>query len=251
MPPDPMMRPPSQSRVGKRSRTAHRTARRSSRIAFCFVPPERKRSVVRMAPNGNDSSRSTRPSAASTSSSEPPPMSITTVRPTPRSKCASALRKERRASSSPLSKRTRMPVSARTRSRNAPPFSASRTALVATASMRDAPSCEARATMRESDVSAASIDASASNAVRLTPAPRRGIARISSMTRIFPSGETSATICRMEFEPMSIAAMRTSRTSSDAHASVPLGTWPPSVITTPTAKLVRARRRAARRVGVI
>src|SRR5687767_6817316 len=46
-----------------------------------------------------------------------------------------------------------------------------------------------------------------------SPAPNRGWARISSTTRIPPSGATSATICRTEFEPMSIAATRSVRAS--------------------------------------
>ncbi len=41
-----------------------------------------------------------------------------------------------------------------------------------------------------------------------SPAPSRGAAFISPTTRIFPSGATSATICRIEFDPMSIAATR-------------------------------------------
>ena len=75
-------------------------------------------------------------------------MSITTARPWPSSKCASALRNASRASSSPTSTRTLRPVSCRTRVMNAAPFVASRTALVATASIRLAPSCRASVAMR-------------------------------------------------------------------------------------------------------
>ena len=80
------------------------------------------------------------PSALSASSTDPPPMSATTVRPTPMSKCATALRKLSRASSSPSSTRTRSPVARCTCDRNSLAFDASRTALVATESMRSAPS---------------------------------------------------------------------------------------------------------------
>ena len=70
------------------------------------------------------------------SSVDPPPTSITTVPgssgPTPRSVIA--------ASSSPLRRRVRKPYDHSTSPRNASPFSASRTALVATASVRSAPS---------------------------------------------------------------------------------------------------------------
>ncbi len=90
-----------------------------------------------IAPSGSETSRSTSPSSLSASSSEPPPISMTTARPDPRSKWASALRKLRRASSSPRSILTFRPVSARTRSRNSSPLSASRTALVATTSQCD------------------------------------------------------------------------------------------------------------------
>ena len=56
-----------------------------------------------------------------------------------------ALRKLSRASSSPSSTRTRSPVTRCTSVRNAAALLASRTALVATTSMRSAPSCLARA----------------------------------------------------------------------------------------------------------
>ncbi len=41
----------------------------------------------------------------------------------------------------------------------------------------------------------------------------RGADFISSMMRMAPSGDTSATICRMELEPMSIAAILTGRSA--------------------------------------
>ena len=75
------------------------------------------------------------------SSVEPPPTSTTTVPgssgPTPRSVIA--------ASSSPVSSRVAKPYDHSTSPRNASPFSASRTALVATASVRSAPSASSLA----------------------------------------------------------------------------------------------------------
>src|SRR5688572_8416673 len=53
------------------------------------------------------------------------------------------------------------------------------------------------------------MDSSLMMPLMSTPAPRRGAAFISSMTRIRPSGETSAMICRIEFDPMSMAERRT------------------------------------------
>ena len=61
--------------------------------------------------------------------------------------------------------------------------------------------------------------ASDSSPVAPSPAARRGAAFISSTTWIDPSGETSATICRIEFEPMSIAATRRCPGASDRRAA--------------------------------
>ena len=87
---------------------------------------------------------------------------------------------------------------------------ASRTALVATISMRAAPNCRASVTMRCTADTAESMADSESAPVVSSPSPRRGMAFISSTTRMAPAGDTSATICRTEFEPMSMAAIRTS-----------------------------------------
>ena len=208
MPPEPMTSAPRQSRTAKLAFTAARTARRSSTTLRGRGPPRRYSSVTRMAPKGSEMRCSSSPSALSASSSDPPPMSMTTARPAPISKCASALRKLRRASSSPSSRRTLSPASSRTRRRNASPLRASRTALVATASTRAQPSCRASVAIRCSASSAARIPLSASSPVSCTPAPRRGAAFISSTTRMAPRLPTSATIWRMELEPMSMAAMR-------------------------------------------
>src|SRR5215217_5455474 len=175
---------------------------------------------MRTAPKGSESRCSSTPSAESASSSEPPPMSITTARPTPISKWASALRKESIASCSPSSNRTRSPVSSRTCARNCAPLRASRTALVATASTRWAPSCRARVFMRERASMAARMAVPDSSPVSSSPAPSRGAAFSSSMTRMAPVGDTSATIARMELEPMSIAPMRTSPLALGAAAGV-------------------------------
>ena len=164
-----------------------------------------------MAPNGSESRRSTSPSAESASSTEPPPMSHVTIRPCPTSKCACALRNESRASSSPEMTRTVRPASFFTCRTNAPPSAASRTALVATHSMRSAPSWRASVTMRCNASIAASALSTDRCPVSSTPVLRRGAAFISSTVRIWPVGLTSATIARMEFEPMSIAAMRRDR----------------------------------------
>ena len=59
-----------------------------------------------------------------------------------------------------------------------------------------------------------------SKPVSWRPAPSRGAAFISSITRIEPFGETSAMICRIEFDPMSIAAIRTAWRSPPVAGSV-------------------------------
>ena len=101
---------PRQSRRGNPARESRRDgAPQSLRTRFGVTPLLKNSSVRRIAPNGSELKRSITPSALSASSSEPPPMSSTTVRPTPMSKCATALRKLSRASSSPSSTRTFRP----------------------------------------------------------------------------------------------------------------------------------------------
>jgi hypothetical protein len=87
---------------------------------------------------------------------------------------------------------------------------ASRTALVATTSVRVTPSWSASVAILVSVLSAFWIATSLSFPVSDNPAPNLGAAFISSTTRIVPDGETSAIVWRMEFEPMSIAEMRMS-----------------------------------------
>ena len=77
---------------------------------------------------------------------------------------------------------------------NAAPLVASRTALVATASMRFAPSWRASVAMRINDSIASRIGSSESVLVSTSPVPSRGAAFISSTTRIRPLALTSATI---------------------------------------------------------
>ena len=83
VPPDPMSCAPRQSRTGSTSRDARRARVARSRLQLprASARSPRNSSVRRSAPNGNDTRRSTRPSALSASSSDPPPMSITTARP--------------------------------------------------------------------------------------------------------------------------------------------------------------------------
>ena len=138
-------------------------------------------------------------------------MSQVTMRPCARSKCACALRNERRASSSPEITRTVSPVDFFTCRTNAGPSVASRTALVATHSMRSTPSCVASVAMRCSASMADSAQSTERCPVSSTPVLRRGAAFISSTVRIWPVLLTSATMARIELEPMSIAAMRRMR----------------------------------------
>src|SRR5450432_1185551 len=165
---------------------------------------------MRRAPKGRETSRSTSPAALSASSSEPPPMSTTAARPVARSKCASALRKPSSASSLPSSTRRWSFAALRTMSANCRAFFASRTALVATASTRVAPSWRASVAMRTTASVARFIAACESSPRSSIPAPRRGADFISSTTLMWPSADTSATIARIEFDPMSIAATRSS-----------------------------------------
>src|SRR5512140_657752 len=163
---------------------------------------------MRSAPKGRDTRRSMSPAALSANSSEPPPMSTTAARPDARSKCASALRNPRSASSVPSSTRSWSFAALRTMSENCRAFEASRTALVATASMRVAPSCRASIAMRATASVARCIAESVSEPRSSIPAPSRGADFISSTTLMCPSVDTSATIARLEFDPMSMAATR-------------------------------------------
>src|SRR5688572_9645802 len=100
------------------------------------------------------------------------------------------------------------PASWRTRATNWSALEASRTALVATASTRVAPSCRASVAMRPIASAARCMDCEPSCPVPSRSAPSRGASFISSTTVITPSVVTSATIWRIEFEPTSMAAIR-------------------------------------------
>src|SRR5215213_3192364 len=170
----------------------------------------RKRSVCRTEPIWVDSWNSGRsPGRPTTYSVEPPPMSMTTVSRSS-ARPAVAPTKVRRASSSPEIVRASTPYVSRRWSRNAAPFSASRMALVATATMRSAPSRSI--TRRYSAIAAATrpIASSASRPVRSTPWPRVVmVVRLSSSTTP-PSASRSATSRRVVFVPMSMTATGTS-----------------------------------------
>ena len=180
------------------------------RRALASMPFAKNSSVRRIAPKGSEPSRSMTPSALSASSSEPPPMSTTTVRPTPMSKCATALRKLSRASSSPSSTRTleagrRADRARGTRARSprrARRSSRRRRCARRRAAARASPcarSLRARARIDVVGQLAGRVESGARGAAR--PSFRR---RPGSRLR----RETSATICRIEFDPMSIAATR-------------------------------------------
>ena len=113
--------------------------------------------------------------------------------------------------------RSASPVRDLTRATNSVALVASRTALVATATTRSASSFLASIAMLLSASTARVIAASSSRPVASRPVPSRGAAFISSTTVIVPSGSTSATICRIEFDPTSMAAIRT---APDARRSV-------------------------------
>ena len=105
----------------------------------------------------------------SISSVEPPPTSSSSVpassAPTPRSVSS--------ASSSPESRRVRKPYDHSTSPRNASPFSASRTALVATASVRSAPSASSSRRNSASVFRTRAIGSGRRRRRASTPSPRR------------------------------------------------------------------------------
>ncbi len=120
-----------------------------------------------------------------------------------------------RASSSPEIVRASKPKSSRTRSRNAAPFSASRTALVRTATVCSAPASSIASRYSDSTATTRSTASSASRPVASTSWPSRvTVERRSSSVSSpppSPSSSTSATSSRVEFVPMSTTATRTAR----------------------------------------
>src|SRR6185436_11687039 len=106
-------------------------------------------------------------------------------------------------------RRARMPVRRSICLRNAPPFSASRVALVATARISST-SCElARRANFDSACSAAVIASGVSFLPSRPPAPSRTISFSRSTISNEKSGLTRTTIMWTEFVPMSMAARRT------------------------------------------
>ncbi len=107
--------------------------RQSATLLGVTAPPGKKRSVSRTAPSLKLRAARVSPRSPTSTSVEPPPMSTSSRR---RSKTGTAWSTPRwmsRASSTPEITSTSMPASSRARARNTSAFSASRTALVATA----------------------------------------------------------------------------------------------------------------------
>ena len=117
---------------------------------------------------------STSPSTAPMSSRLPPPMSATSVRSPARRKWCATERYDSAASVSASMIRSGMSSSWRTRRTNQGPFSASRTAAVATAAIRFTPRRWQTSRIRPSVWSARSIAASSRQPVEASPAARRG-----------------------------------------------------------------------------
>ncbi len=113
-----------------------------------------------------------------------------------------------RASSVPEITRARMPVCCSMACRNSPPFSASRTALVATATVSSTPCDSASRRNFDSTWSAACMASGVSARPSRPPAPRRTISFSRSITSNDRSGRTRTTIMWTELVPMSMAASR-------------------------------------------
>ncbi len=101
-----------------------------------------------------------------------------------------------------------MPTSRRTRSTKALPFSASRTAEVATAVSRRTPRRSATSRIRASAWIARAIANSSSRFDSAIPEARRGWSFTSSTTLIPLWGSNSATSSRIELDPTSMAPRR-------------------------------------------
>ena len=130
------------------------------------------RSVSVTAPMGSDRIDSISAPAERIISTEPPPTSTTPHRPC-RSNAEDALRNARRPSSSSLATTTSSPSSALTRSMNAGPFAARRTADVAIARVSVTPKCVATESMRRSASIVRAIASSVSRRSSSMPWPRR------------------------------------------------------------------------------
>src|SRR5437867_7352268 len=139
----------------------------------------------------------------------PPPMSTTTstspAPPTP----YEAAKWMSRASSVPEMTCGRIAVCTAMARRNSPPFSASRTALVATATISSTPWESARRRNLDITWRAARIASGVNARPSSPPAPSRTISFSRSMTSNDKSARTRATIMCSELVPMSMAASRT------------------------------------------
>ena len=111
-----------------------------------------------------------------------------------------------RASSVPEITRARIPVCCEIAWRNSPPFSASRTALVATATVSSTLCDSARRRNFDRTWSAACIASGGAPCRPSPPAPRRTICFSRSITSNDRSGRTRTTIMCTELVPMSMAA---------------------------------------------
>src|SRR3954463_1360216 len=119
-----------------------------------------------------------------------------------------------RASSVPEMTRIRMPVCRPTSAMKSPPFSASRVALVAEATISSTLFDSARRLNFASVCMAADIAESVSFRPSRPPAPSRTMSFSRSMTSNDKSGRTLTTIMWIELVPISMAAMRMQRGSS-------------------------------------
>ena len=165
-------------------------------------------SVRRMTPSFRLCATWVRAPVPCVSSTLPPPMSITTAAPPDTSTPYTAARWMRRASSVPEMTRTWMPVRWRMAFRNSRPLSASRTALVAAATISSTSCDSARRVNLPSAWRAASIAGSVSERPPRPPEPSRTISFSRSMISNERSGRTCTMMTWTELVPMSMAAMR-------------------------------------------
>src|SRR5829696_891119 len=161
-----------------------------------------KRSVVRLVPNGSET-RSSGPPRASPrmTCAEPPPRSTTSTFPSWRT-AERAPRKPSAASFSPEIRRIFSPVASRTRPTSSSPFSASRTALVASISGEGAPFMAAMLANSVIASVASTRRSSSRRPVFSTPAPSLAETFSPVMGRTAPSF-TSPTSRWMVLEPTS------------------------------------------------
>ena len=157
--------------------------------------------ISRSGPTGKVTRSCTPPSATRTSSRLPPPRSPTT--PSARGMPAITPRADRRASCRPDRMRTVKPHSCATRSTNAPPLSASRTAAVATTSGSRTFMSTHSSAKRRNVCNAASTASSAMRPVGPTARPRPH--RTFSLNTVWGlRRRPSNTTRRTELDPMSM-----------------------------------------------